>query len=386
MSKKKNQHLVPKTYLKGFSNENIFHNKIKHNIYVSEIDSVFESKKRGLEHPTFTKSYFYNLDISEKGNPIIENNLSDIESVYQKTLSAIILNVFSLNDIYFISNFTLLQFQRVESHIDNFQNSFNKIADMYDDFTTDTRMKQDVENIALKMLLDYKIENMYKSNIIYEQGIHFIVNNTVIPFITSDKPVVHKFNHIDEVKSIFNDENIKYNNEYLPSDKSVFFFFPLNEKFALIATKFLTSQSNLIQFITINKKNDAIIRLNLMSYQNANKQIYSSLSNPFKGFEEIIKSINNQYKDIGYWAHIYTDKNRYILKLEKYEHGLNNMVLYLKNDNNIEQIMHDYFLAEITIYHNENEVSHMKEIKFDSFDDTLKVLNIKSKYQLGQAF
>lgn len=385
MAEYKNQHIVPKVYLEYFSNKKIFNDNEVNNIYVSEKKSIYESIEKNIKKSFFTKPHFYNFD-EQKKEPIIEKNLSKIENDYKKNLKSLINHNISLSDILYISNFTLLQLQRVDSHIDNFQNSFNKIADIYDGFATDTNMKEEVENIALKMLLDYKIDNMYKSNIVYEQGIHFIVNNTDIPFITSDKPVVHNINHIDQIKSIFNDTNIKYDDNYLPSDKSVFFFLPLNKNFALIATKFLICQNNLIQYITIDNKGDAIIRLNLMSYQNANKYIYSSLENPFKGFEEIIKSINHQYQDIGYWCQIYTDKNRYILEIKKYEHGLNNILLYLKNDKNIKSIMKDRKLKEISIYHNENEVSHMKEIKLNEFDNKFNILKISSKVQLGTDF
>lgn len=381
----KNQHLVPQVYLKGFSNKKMYHKKEEYSIYISEINSVFESKERGVKHRSFTKSYFYNFD-KEKKEPIVEKNLSKIENEYKRILKNLMTNNITLEDVLYISNFTLLQYQRTENFIDNFQGSMDEAARMYDMFDNDSRAKGEVENIALKMLKDFKIENMYKSNIIHEQGIHFILNDTDIPFITSDKPVVHYINHIDQVKSIFNDSNIKYNDKYLPSDKSVFFFFPLNEKFALVATKFLISKSDAIQYITVKNKIDTILRLNFISYENANKEIYSSRENPFKNFEKIIKSIDNQYKDIGYLVHIYTDKNRYILEVQKYEHGLNNMTLYLKNDNNVKQIFNDFHLKEISIYLNERGISGMNNIKLDSYDNKLRILKIKSKVQLGTEF
>jgi hypothetical protein len=381
----KNQHLVPQVYLKGFSNKKIYHIKEEYSIYISEINSVFESKERGVKHRSFTKSYFYNFD-KEKKEPIVEKNLSKIENEYKRILKNLMTNNITLEDVLYISNFTLLQYQRTENFIDNFQGSMDEVAKIYDMFDNGSRAKEEMENIALKMLKDFKIENMYKSNIIHEQGIHFIVNDTGIPFITSDKPVVHSINHIDQVKSIFNDSNIKYNDKYLPSDKSVFFFFPLNEKFALISTKFLISQSNIIQYITVNNKSDTILRLNIMSYGNAHKAIYSSMKNPFENFEKIIESINNQYKDIGYWAHIYTDKNRYILELENYKYGLNNMILYLKSDNSVKQIFNDFQLKEIIIYLNEEEMSHIKNIKLDTYDNKLRILKIKSEVQLGTEF
>lgn len=375
---KKNQHLIPQTYLKGFCNKEIINDKETLNIFVSKKSSLLEERKRGLAHSTFTKSYFYNLN-DDKETPIIEDNLSKIENEYTDVLKRIIEKKISIEDILFMSNFTLLQFQRVDSWIKHIQNTFDKVAQFADDMSSSSNMKSEVDKIAIKLLLDFKIENMFKSNIVFEHGVHFIKNTTNVPFVISDKPVVHRIYHIDQVQALLMNYDLEFNHDYSRADGSAFFFFPLSAKFALIATKFLIVKNNAVQYISINNIN-IISKLNLLTYKNAHHDIYSSTKNPFKDHEHIIKAIDEQYNNIGYWAHLYTNKNRYILKLDKYEDISNGIELYLEDNANVKEIFADKFLKEITIYYNKQGRRGMKQIELEKFDNEQNILTIRSKF------
>lgn len=378
---KKNQHLIPQTYLKGFCNKEIINNQETFNIFISKKASLSEVRKRGLAHSTFTKSYFYNLD-NDKENPIIEDNLSKIEYMYSHVLKRIIEKSVSIDDILFISNFTFLQLQRVDSWISNIQNTFDQLAHWADDMSPSSNMKSEVDKIGIKMLLDFKLEEMYKSNIVFEHGVHLIENTTNIPFLISDKPVVHKIYHIDQIQALFNNHRLEYNHNFNLVDRSAFLFFPLSANFALIATKFLIVKNNAVQYIYINDIN-TILKLNLLTYENAHNDIYSSTKNPFEHHKHIIKAIDEQYDNIGYWAHLYTNQNRYILKLEKYESITDGIELYLKNDTNVKEIIADNFLKEITIYFNDQERRGMKRIELEKFDNEQNILTIRSKLKFG---
>lgn len=381
MAKKKNQHLVPKVYLKGFSNLQTHYGKDEYTIFVTPKENINESKAKGLKHSIFTKSYFYNLDGENQNNPIIENQLSEIENYYLKVVKKIQDRNLSNDDILYISNFVQLQFQRVESWINSFQNSFNQVEKIVNDFGG----KIDTKNISIKILREYTLNNMYKPNVVFEQGLIFIENKSDVPFITSDNPVIHKMFHIDEIKGIFsrNQESIYYNDEFLKSMPTVFFFFPLNERFALIATKLLKSNNSKIY--SINSL-ETIVKLNLFSYQNAYKNIYSSFENPFENYEVIIQNINNQYKDVGFWMHLYTQNNRYTLKLKNYVRKIDSIELYFLNSEDMNKIINDDNLKELTIYENERGVSHMKEIKIGKIDNVLNEITIESKLKLGIQF
>ncbi|MDZ7817400.1 MAG: DUF4238 domain-containing protein [Aliarcobacter sp.] len=340
-----------------------------------------KANQKGLKHSIFTKSYFYNLDGENQNNPIIENQLSEIENYYLKVVKKIQDRNLSNDDILYISNFVQLQFQRVESWINKFQDFFNRVEQTVNDFGD----KIDTKNISIKMLREYTLNNMYKPNLVFEQGLIFIENKSDIPFITSDNPVIHKMFHIDEVKGIFsgNDEIIYYNDEFLKSMPTVFFFFPLNERFALIATKLFKSNNSKIY--SINSL-ETIIKLNLFSYQNAYKNIYSSFENPFENYEIIIQNLNNQYKNVGFWIHIYTQNNRYTLKLKNYVGKIDSIELYFLSLEDMNKIINDDNLKELTIYENEREVLYMKEIKMGTIDNVSNKIIIENKLKFGIQF
>ncbi|MGH2278220.1 DUF4238 domain-containing protein [Aliarcobacter sp. ERUVET-7] len=377
MAKKKNQHLVPKVYLKGFSNLQTHYGKNEYSIFVTPKENINESKKKGLEHSIFTESYFYNLDGENKNNPIIENQLSQIENYYLKAVKKIQDSDFSNDDILYISNFVQLQLQRVESWMSNFQNPFNQIEKIFNDFGGEI----DTKEITKKMLRYYTSGNMYKPNIVFEQGIIFIENKSDIPFVTSDNPVIHKMFHIDEIKGIFDkNQEVEYNDEFLKSEPTAFLFFPLNERFALIATKLLKSNNSKVY--SINSL-ETIIKLNLFSYQNAYKNIYSSLENPFKNYEVIIQNINNQYKNVGFWMQLYTQDNRYTLKLKNYIGKIDLIELYFLSFEDMDKIINDDNLKELIIYENDREILHMKDIKMGEIDNVSNKIKIESKLKFG---
>lgn len=375
MADKKNQHLVPRVYLKGFSNIEKRNGNDIFNIFVTSKKEISKSQKKGLNHSCFTKSNFYNLD----NKPTIENELSKIENLYLRIMKNVENKNLSTNDILFISNFTLLQLQRVEAWINNFQDGFNKIVEM----VQNKKFSENIKEISIKMLKEYILDNMYKPNIIFEQGISFVENKSDMLFITSDNPVVHRMLHIDEIKSIFDDENIKYNNSFTESMPAVVFFFPLNERLSLISTKLL--ESNNLEVYSINNL-ETIMKLNLFSYENAYKNIYSSFENPLKEYELIIHTMKNQYKDFGFWIYIYTQNNRYQFKLKKYIGKVDSIELYLTSSSDVNTIKNDNNLKELTIFKDEKEELHMKKIRIGEIDDTLNKIIIESQLKLEISF
>jgi len=361
MAKYKNQHLVPQVYLKNFikksKNEN---SKYQKGIYVT--DKEFSSwKEKSTNHNVFTKSYFYTLDKEDENNPIIEKYLSTLESQYTKTLKSILNKNISKEDILFITYFTLIQLMRVEKHSKHFQNSMDEISLMVKNIQG-IDIDEETKDISKKMLLNFG--DIKEDNIIYEQGVHLLENNSKLDFITSDSPVVRRMLHIDELQNIFNTIPLEYN-DYLLNTELVLFFFPLTPKIALLATRFLKSEDNSIQYIDISS-NIPILQLNLLSYKNAYKNIYSSTENPFgKELELEIKKSNTNY--IGFWCKIYTSKNRYYFELEKYERIkkpnkiIEDLKIYINKSYNLENIINDFDLRSLSIYENNREVTHMKE-------------------------
>lgn len=384
MADKKAQHLVPRVYLKEFSNTSI--KKDKHgnqiesiNIYINNKNEIEESKMKGLDNNIFTESNFYNLE-KDNSNPIIENNFSKIESQYKKVILNLKNRRFDFDDILFISNFTLLQHQRVIKTIKKFQVDFDKITNMLAKLSANEEYINYFEDMSKKILLDYRIENMNKSNLVLEQGIHFIENNTSIPFITSDTPVVHKMLYIDQLKNILNNSNISFSN-YLPNEQLFFFFFPLTPKLALISTKFILKKDKKILFIKIDNIK-TVSSLNYLSYNNSFQNVYSNKNDTYAYFFRLKENENILYNNIGLYALIETIKNRYIVKLNDYKQDLWSLELNIRENENIEEILEDKIIKSIIFYQNKIEKGGMRKLIVETYNPSQKTLILKFKNTL----
>lgn len=380
MAEKKAQHIVPKTYLKEFSisteRNDKNGNKITDvSIYVNSKFSINKGKEKGLTNNIFTKSNFYNIKSVENGNPIIENNFSKIESKFNKILSNIKNKTFNLEDILFISNFTLIQHHRTPIFLKNIQSSFNRVADICFRMTNDISYESYFDDISLKTLINYKDENMFNSNLVFEQGINFIENTTDIPFITSDNPVVHRILYIDELKNILSNTNIVFSNN-LQNEKLVFFFFPLTPKLALISSKFIMNRN--WKFIKCDDIN-TICSLNYLSYDNSSDNIYSCKNETYEYFFKLKLKENILYDSMGLWALINTANHRYSIKLNDYKKDLVYSKLYIKKSENIENILEDRIIESIVFYQNKIEKGGMRQLVIENYNPLQNVLILKSR-------
>lgn len=77
--------------------------------------------------------------------------------------------------------------------------------------------------------------------------------------------------------------------------------------------------------------------------------------------------------------HLYTQNNRYTLKLKNYVRKIDSIELYFLNSEDMNKIINDDNLKELTIYENERGVSHMKEIKIGKINNVLNEITIESK-------
>lgn len=380
MANHKNQHLLPRVYLKNFiekkKNENL---EYEQGLYISD-KNFTEWRIKSTKKKPFSKSNYYTLEDDDKSNPVVEKYLAEIESQYTKVLNNILNKNISKKDLLFISYFTLLQHMRVEKHIDLIQNSMDKVSTMVSDIHG-MDIGKEVNEISKRMLLNFGDET--ESNLVFEQGIHFIENTSEENFIISDNPVVHRMIHIDELQNILGDTVIDYS-DYLPNEKLVLFFFPLTLKLALLATKFIVSKSNVTQYLQVS--NELVItQLNLLSYQNASEYIYSTGKNPFgEELEKAILEYDNQIEESLYSCQIYTTKNRYNFQLDKYDNFntdnsfMESYKLYFSNKNNVQQILNDSSLESLKIFEKGKEVCGMLRIELGKYDEKENTLEIHS--------
>lgn len=367
-SKKNNQHLVSKTYLKHFSQKNEQDPKGKDfNIFIlSKIDNTII--KKSLDNNTyFTKNKYY--DLENDPNQIIENQLSKIENNYNKHLTNIKNNQFQITDILYITHFMLLQFRRVEKTLNTIQDFANNIVNaIYDIHNIDERGKS--KEIAKKQLLQYKIQTFYKSNLMYEMGTHILLNYTNIDYITSDSPVINKLMYLQDLKKILIFNNIEYNSSHL-NEKKMVYFFPLNKKIALLVTEHLKFDKNSIQTICLNL-NIQINSINCLMYHNAIQNIYAEDKITLENLHNICTNNLNAPSIV---LEIVSDNNIQRLAINSYKNENNMLILELYD--NIELDILKINIKEITLNDKLQRKIHSKSVEVFSYDTEENILILK---------
>ncbi|WP_133140249.1 DUF4238 domain-containing protein [Legionella genomosp. 1] len=187
----KNQHIVPRCYLKNFVSpkNNTSNPHHKNGIFVNNKSLKEKWKEKGLDNPIFTHSYFYSLQVADENDRlVVEKYLSKIEHFYDQTLNNIKKGEITENDITIFKIFLYFQFIRAPSFMSMMQKSFSQVAKCVDDFSGNNDATEEVIDLSKKLI----IGGISEDNVILNQASLIFSNNTGQAFLTSDNPVVRK--------------------------------------------------------------------------------------------------------------------------------------------------------------------------------------------------
>ena len=189
---KKNQHYIPKFYLRNFS-----FNGNKKQIGLFNINNSFFHETAKLKTQG-SKNFYYGVD------GIIEDGLAEIEGIISKTLKKIIedkqvpkkdsQDYFNL--LMFIVLTDLRNPVRIEGSKKMFQEMRDNILSIAPDSDVDSLVPRMSHDEHIKMCLS---QTPHLMEVIYDLDYKLIINETDIPFITSDFPIL-KYNRFLEEK------------------------------------------------------------------------------------------------------------------------------------------------------------------------------------------
>ena len=172
MKEYKNQHYVPQTLLKGFTNNDIDLHKSAV-LWKFDKDSK-EIRLKGIEH-ICNEDYYYSFkDTNNEYNHGIEKMFSRFENDFNKIkyrancirnsfLHQKKVEWFTRSEIKYIAQFMIFQIYRVPKIIDNF---FNKMTIGFSEMNkkegivqTDNELINDIKKIGLRLMFDLKDHN-----------------------------------------------------------------------------------------------------------------------------------------------------------------------------------------------------------------------------------
>jgi hypothetical protein len=378
MAEKKNQHLVPACYLKEFlgdiPKEHKDNSHFQKGIYVNNKLLTDKWRMRSITHPTFTKSYFYNLKGDNPKAPKVEEYLSKIENHYSKTLKLLKSGFFSNNILSLMSYFTCVQHMRVEPFIDMMQSGFDQLGKWMDDATGNNEASNELTDITKKMLMQFE-----HGKILHPHSA-IIINSTNFPFLTSDNPVQRRQVNIDDLSTLLGEQYVKMDQR--KSVEKAFFFLPLTPQIAYISCELIQDKRKGSLFILDDLS--CIFWINYHGVKNAHENVYSSIVEPIKGEKQLSDFlVNEATEDSGYIAKIYTHDDRYLLPITDYN-TTNEMIEFTTDDiafRNSVTVGENISLIEI--FDNGRSCRGMRECIVEFINPNVGRFNVAPKIKLG---
>ncbi|ATC85542.1 DUF4238 domain-containing protein [Pseudoalteromonas arctica] len=337
MSVKKNQHIVPRCYLKRFVDNSVDNGntKFKPGIYSNSKKLNEKWRMRGLDHNSFTKPRFYNLQSDDETSPIVEEYLSRIEYSYDIAVRDFLNGSFSNKIQSTFTAFVLHQFLRSESLIINIQNSYDRIASYADLFENNNRNKELYSDISKKMLLQCNNSDLE----LVHNNSAILINCTQIPFLTSDKPVIAKQFNSDDV------EEILYLAQLCQSHlETTFFYMPITPWLAYVSHNSLRREIKGIEC----KSEVTIANLNDMMISNSDKRVYSFMQNPL--VKKLTQGFTAQQERHSIYVKIFTANKRLIFNINSYNHELARLSLSLDDSIYLDNLFIGQMITSIEIF------------------------------------
>lgn len=307
MSKVKNQHYVPRSYLMYFANKR--GDEYVTNVYDKETQRSFPSNTNGVA----SSRYFYDIptldemkqDLEKKGRIEAISNLEKVEQIDVQSVEKFFSNIegdfksklnnirtryamtptpFKLNEV--ITKVEKegiainLAYQLVRTR--DFRENFNEMSDKFLQHIVDRMVNErfpELEPGAVRIVRDAKYDGLEHASFLFnEKFLEFPkillnhiwtigVNETGIPFYTSDNPVV-KYGHKKD--DFFSNSGI--------ASPGIEIAFPISEKLILILRErsYFELQAPLTENRFISMNEDNVEFYNWMQVIQSNRQIYSS--------------------------------------------------------------------------------------------------------------
>lgn len=381
MSIKKNHHIIPKVYLKEFLDfekpQNFPPNR-PFKPYIWKTDKFLKSDPVPKSpEKSFGKNRFYKLDSDAEEFQVIEELLGRVENHYNQALQKL-KNKIPLTEQELINLIIFVETlqQRTESQINHWQNQFNKVEEMFrlvDQHHNNNQKHsdeywQDSHEIGKKLIVS---GIGARADLLANAGIYFVFNDSEMPYISSDNPVVWTFKHIDELQLF----NIPYNllrKNVGRNQKNFFCFCALTPKIALISSPFLKPiGEEIYQYWNINNV-DFVFCMNFLTHLSSSSVIISNKANPYGQYKDrmkkILEAVDFSQKIKGKQILFYTSNSRYLLNVEDYEHNFEgpfSSISFLTGDfETLKLIANAEFIESVHLYEDGKERGFSRKLKF----------------------
>jgi hypothetical protein len=333
MAEKKKQHIIPRTYLKAFTDPNRPDGMPEYIpfepcVWVTEKSLKSEPQRKSPDHRTFWKPYFYKLDEDNDRSPVIEEALSKIEGKYPRVLKKISnREALTVEELVYIALFIDTLFRRTEPSLEHWQIQINKIEELYRHIDQAYNQSQEISNsvwkgsheIAKKLIID---RSGTLSSLILAAGLIFVFNHSELPFFSSDNPVTYQFGHIDDLYRVSIPKAWTYPN-IQTNEQKFFCYCPLTPTIAVLSSPFIRLPDE-AQYVWAETTDPNFpFSMNILTHHRSDYILISHQQKPYgihQNFAiQFLESIQNAQPPKGIQFLIYTNKARYSLSVDTYK-------------------------------------------------------------------
>lgn len=384
MAQKKRQHIVPKTYLRAFTDpirpdgmsDNV---PFEPSVWVVE-KSLQSVPKRKAPDNVLWKSYFYNLDDDVDTSPVIEEFLSKIEGRYSQVLKKISSReVLTEEELFCIALFIDTLFRRTPPNLEHWQSQINKVEELYRHVDQAHNQSQKISDQVWKGSHEIAKKQIIGSagalsSLVLEAGLVFVFNLSELSFFSSDNPVAHQFRHIDELYMFSIPKNWTYEN-IGTNEKSFFCYCALTPNIAVMSSPFIRLPDETpYAWAEINDPHFSF-SMNILTHSNADSILISHQPKPYGVYQdlaiEFLEKRQNIHSPEGIHFLIYTNKARYHLSVDVYErldtHPLQPEVHFRTKDLvTLHTIAQDEIIEVVHYYENGVEMGGTRNLKLYS--------------------
>lgn len=333
--KKSQQHVVPRVYLNAFCETTPPANHPEGRPYTGALwivpPSLTQKPWRRSPRNVLRQLNAYTLRSDDPRRPQIEERLSQIESEYAPVLRQLRQrSPLTEREWIILSVFVATLYLRTPGHMAHWQQQIDKLQYLYrqldrahsgheqhsDEYWAgaDEFGKQQVLGAAGGI-----------ARLLVANGLRVLVNNTNQPFITCDRPVVHRQMHVDELSGMGFPEGW-FVPEALPNQREFFSYCALTPEIAVVACPLFVIPRTLYWLAATES---LVMNLNLVVRDNAAEWLISSRAEPFGAMQARIVELENLRRalpeDPRPILTVYTDRTRVRLRMEEYKYGLGPM-------------------------------------------------------------
>lgn len=374
MARKKRQHFVPRVYLKpfldpeppaGWPEDRPF----EPCVWVLDPSLMGAPRRRAPENILW-KNSLYTLDSDHPERPRIEEGLSRLEGAYKPIQRALFSrDPLSARDYTILTLFVGAQYGRIPKQMDHWQDFIDRLQhltkQMAPEGSTDDFWKGSEEAGTKSVVLRMQAY----ASVVANHG-HVLVNESDLPFITSDKPVTHTFLHIDEPPvNCYPDELLA---PVHTNVEAFFSFLPLSPDTAFVSSPLFANRE---PGYCRTSDERVIFAMNQLTRYHAADVIIARSQRPYKALTQwVIQAEENQKESYTprTGLHIYTSSSRHWIGAEQISHEIGDHPLHgrirfvASGLEDLHAAAKDEDLLRVDIYREDEQVGGMRHAWFSS--------------------